>query len=309
MIDYEKLVLDCLRNSVGEGRTAKQIWEHMNRESGMGRPFPRAIVIECLERLEGNGLVRSRIRPGRSGHQRLYSIGEEPHTARHRVRHQMGQMGGELKAPDPMEAVGGMVPGDHVFFLYDGEEEHRALITPYLRQGLERKEKVVYITDAHSAETILGYLRGDGVDVEPYLDSGQLAVLPAEAVYLPGGTFDPDRVIELLRTQTKLALAEGYSALRATGEMSSALRGIPGSERLLEYEAKVNRFFPGSRLLGLCQYDRRLFGPSMLHAAGRWAYPPQGPHRQRTLRQYILSTPRRFPRLGHLGGQVQDVDR
>ncbi len=161
-----------------------------------------------------------------------------------------------------------MGPGDHVFFLYDGEEEHRALLTPYLRQGLERREKVIYIADAHPPETILGYLRGDGVEVEPYLDSGQLAVLPAEEVYTRGGAFDPDRVMELLQSKTELALAEGYSALRATGEVAWALRGVSGSERLLEYEAKVNRLFPGSRLLGLCQYDRRLFGPSMLLDAG-----------------------------------------
>ncbi len=253
---------------MGEGRTAKQIWEHMNRETGMGGSFPRAIVIECLERLEGNDLVRSRIRSGRSGHQRLYSIGEELHMEKHKSRHQLGPMGVKLKAPDPMEAVGSMGPGDHVFFLYDGEEEHRALLTPYLRQGLERKEKVIYIADAHPAETILGYLRGDGVEVEPYLDSGQLAVLPAKEAYLLGGAFDPDRVIDLLRSQTELALAEGYSALRATGETTWALRGVPGSERLLEYEAKINRLLPGSRLLGLCQYDRRLFDPSLLLDAG-----------------------------------------
>jgi two-component sensor histidine kinase len=57
---------------------------------------------------------------------------------------------------------------------------------------------------------------------------------------------------------------EGYTALRATGEMTWVLRGPPGAERLIEYEVLLNKFFPGSRCLGLCQYDRRRFAPEFL---------------------------------------------
>jgi len=32
----------------------------------------------------------------------------------------------------------------------------------------------------------------------------------------------------------------------------------------MEYEAKLNRFFPGSRCLAICQYDRRAFGADLL---------------------------------------------
>ena len=52
-----------------------------------------------------------------------------------------------------------LAPGDHLCWVYDTEEEHRAVITPFLRQGLERGEKVLYIVDAHPAETVLAYLR------------------------------------------------------------------------------------------------------------------------------------------------------
>ena len=46
--------------------------------------------------------------------------------------------------------------------------------------------------------------------------------------------------------------------------MSWALKGMSGSERLIEYESKLNDFFPESKCLALCQYDRRLFKPEML---------------------------------------------
>ncbi len=138
------------------------------------------------------------------------------------------------------------------------------MLTPFLRQGLERGEKVIYIVDAHTAKTVLGYLQDDGLDVEPYLASGQLSILAVDDAYMREGVFDPDGMITLLQTETERALAEGYLALRVTGEMSWALRGLPGSERLIKYEAKLNEFFPGSNCLAICQYDRRRFDPAVL---------------------------------------------
>lgn len=155
-------------------------------------------------------------------------------------------------------------PGDHLCSIYETEEEHRAVLTPFLRQGLERREKVLYITDAPTAESILDYLRDNGIDVEPYLASGQLAILTSDHAYTRGGVFDPDAMIALLGAETERALAEGYAALRVTGEMSWALQDLPGSERLIEYEAKLNEFFPDSKCLAMCQYDRRDFDPQVL---------------------------------------------
>ena len=154
--------------------------------------------------------------------------------------------------------------GDHLCAIYDTEQEHRALLTPYLRQGLERNEKVIYIADARAAREIIEYLSDNGFDVNPYLERGQFSVLSDRNAYLREGNFDPDRMISLLRAETNEAIAEGYTALRVTEEMTWALGSAPGYERPIEYEIKLNAFFPGSRCLGLCQYDRRRFRPSVL---------------------------------------------
>ena len=138
------------------------------------------------------------------------------------------------------------------------------MVTSFLRQGLEQGEKVIYIVDTHTAATILGYLRDEGLDVESHLARGQLAVLTRDEAYMREGVFDPEGMIALLRDETEQALAEGYPALRVTGEMTWALRGLPGSKRLIEYEARLNEFFPGSQCLAICQYDRRRFDPAVL---------------------------------------------
>ena len=155
-------------------------------------------------------------------------------------------------------------PGNHVCCLYDTDEEHRALMKSFMRQGLEQNEKVIYIVDARSPDEVINYLREDEGETESYLERGQLIIFEVGQTYMQDGIFDPDGMIAMLRDQTEQALNEGYSALRVTGEMTWTLRDHSGSERLIEYEAKLNEFFPGSKCLAICQYDRRRFSASLL---------------------------------------------
>ncbi len=163
-----------------------------------------------------------------------------------------------------VESTTSFPPSSHICGFYETEEEHRALVTPFLLQGLERGERVVYVTDAHSAGTILGYLQDAGVDVGTVTARGQLVFRTAQETYLQGGRFDPDRMLALLRAETEGALTDGFTGLRITGEMSWALRGMPGTEQILQYEAQVNALLPDLPFTGLCQYDRRQFGPEFL---------------------------------------------
>ena len=164
----------------------------------------------------------------------------------------------------PIKKISDIKPGDHLCCIYSTEDEHRTVITQYLRAGLEQNEKIFYIVDARTKDMVINYLKNDGLDVEYYLKKGQFAILTIADAYMKGGVFDPDKMIVLLTSETKKALDEGYSALRVTGEMSWALRGLPGSERLIEYENKLNTFFPGSKCLAICQYDRRCFDAEIL---------------------------------------------
>ncbi len=164
----------------------------------------------------------------------------------------------------PLRTIAELERGDHACCLFETEEERWAVLMPFLRQALERDEKVLYIVDAHTAEAVLSHLRDGGLDVEPFLARGQLVILTHDEAYMREGLFDPDDMIALLRAETDQALIDGYSALRITGEMSWALRGLPGSERLIEYETRVNEFFRGGSCLAICQYDRRAFGPALL---------------------------------------------
>jgi|GEM_PF-1977137 len=168
-----------------------------------------------------------------------------------------------MQAQTPVHGITELKHGDHICGIYDTDEEHRNVIVPFLRKGLEQNEKLLYILDTRTKDDVITYLKNDDVDVEHYLSNGQLNFLTFADTYVKGGAFDPDRMVSLTSHETQKALDEGYSALRVTSEMSWALRGYPGSERLLEYEIKVDQFFQGKKCIALCQYDRRRFAPEI----------------------------------------------
>ncbi len=172
---------------------------------------------------------------------------------------------GQAGPTDLTESLERLKPHDHLCLIYESPEEWRAAVVPFIRIGLERGEKCMYVVDKRTADEVRRYLANSGVDVPAASGSGQLSILKENEAYTQGGTFDPDRMIALLIEETQRAVAEGYPALRITGEMTWVLRGTPGAERVLEYEAKLNRdLFPHHPCLALCQYDRWAFDPEII---------------------------------------------
>lgn len=163
-----------------------------------------------------------------------------------------------------LPSISRMHAGDHYCGIYRTDEDHRRIVVDFVREGIARGEKMLYLVNIHTAAYLENLLRDEGIEMGPLVESGQLAVLSAKDTYLTDGEFIPERMIQLLKEATDAAVAEGYPALRATGEMTWALAGDPGSERLVEYEALLNNFFPGSKCIAFCQYDRRRFDAEML---------------------------------------------
>jgi hypothetical protein len=61
-----------------------------------------------------------------------------------------------------------------------------------------------------------------------------------------------------------MARQAGYPGSRACGEMSWTLRDIPGADRFLEYEVRLNTITETFPYIGMCQYDARLFDGATL---------------------------------------------
>ena len=154
----------------------------------------------------------------------------------------------------------GMFPaGTHMCLIYSNDLERKKLIAKFLKSGLTAGEKVGYFADTMTPKQIKHWLAGLGVPIPPDNRAKQFSVSVAEEIYCPKGKFDPEQMLNTLRDYYQQALAEGYNGARVSGEMSWSLKGIPGSERLLEYEAQVNDVLDTHPLTPICQYDANLF--------------------------------------------------
>jgi|GEM_PF-2077189 hypothetical protein len=151
--------------------------------------------------------------------------------------------------------------GSHACLLYNTEDQHKAFISAFLHNGLGNNQKCLYIADAHTPETILGYLK----DLRQNWDNSQFVVLTADETFLSDGAPDPSEMVALLTSETTCAFSEGYSGLCATAEMTWALREPTYVTKLIEFEVELNMFLPDSdKRLILCQYNMQMFEPKFM---------------------------------------------
>ena len=105
----------------------------------------------------------------------------------------------EFRGPvAPLDAHGHVHENDHFALIYESQEEQFAAAIPFIRQGLERGERCLYITYENSREEVEAAMREYGIDVDAALDSGQLSIHDEEETYLRNETFDADETIEFI---------------------------------------------------------------------------------------------------------------
>jgi signal transduction histidine kinase len=159
--------------------------------------------------------------------------------------------------------------GDHLCLVHDTPEEQLAATVPYLAEGLASRQRCVYISEGATPGALLAGLAAAGVDVEAEVARGALVLASVRDIFLPGGCFSPDAMIAFLEATAAAALADGWTGVRATGEMSWALGPEEGCNRLIEYEARLNEFFAGSSMSAICQYDRSRFPAELVEGVLR----------------------------------------
>ena len=145
--------------------------------------------------------------------------------------------------------------GDHLCLIYHSAAEQTAALVAFLKAGLAAGERCLFVGHATSGRRLENALEAAGVDVGPECERGALLLLTRRKDWLPQGGFDPGSMLDLLRRAEQQALDDGFSGLRATWNMCWLLEGAAGADRLLEYEALLNRFLSGSRTCALCRYS------------------------------------------------------
>ncbi len=145
--------------------------------------------------------------------------------------------------------------GDHVGVFYRGDEERDAVVLPLVSTALAAGCGLIYVCDRSEPEQVAKHIQAIDVDIDAARDRGQLRLVESTDAYLADGCFDPDRTVGFYRDAYLASAERGYSTLCVIGEMSWSLRGCPGTERLMEYEALYAQEFGGTPAITLCLYD------------------------------------------------------
>jgi hypothetical protein len=155
-------------------------------------------------------------------------------------------------------------PHDHLCSIYESQQEHLAVAVSFIRIGLDRGEKCLYIADDGRRGDVREALQAEGIDVDRAVASNSFVATTKEQAYLKRGSFDLDWRFSFWKEAMELAMSEGFSALRAIDEAEWVLTATLGLERWMEYESRLTHSLWQCNCAALCQYNRRVFPPELI---------------------------------------------
>jgi hypothetical protein len=141
-------------------------------------------------------------------------------------------------------------------FVNSREEEHR-ILDPFVTEGVERGEKLVYFVDGEDRANLVRHFRRLGLDMPDLLERERFEVRAWAETYLRNGQFDQDAMLALL---DELLGGAGSTRIRLVAEMGWAAGQPDVSERLVEFEARANFVQAKYDHVVICVYDVAKFG-------------------------------------------------
>ena len=160
--------------------------------------------------------------------------------------------------------LSGIRHGDHICLPYQDLSERHDVIIPFIAEGLARGERCVYTLAVSEQPGLLADLAAAGVNASRAVERGALWLRTPDEIYLRSGKFDPDDSLAYIEELIQGALADGFTGLRGSGEMSAGQESAIPWETVLSYEARVNEWFSKRPFVGLCRYRRGAFAPSVI---------------------------------------------
>jgi PAS domain S-box-containing protein len=153
-----------------------------------------------------------------------------------------------------LDFVGDIPWGTHLCLFYETKDDLKDILVPYFAEGLRSNEACVWVTSEpfllDEAREALAKVVGN---LDPFIKSGQLFILPFTNWHMKEGTFDADRVLQGWIEKEVEALDHGFEGLRLGGNTFWIERNL--WDTFTEYEAAVNDVFIKHRIIALCPYS------------------------------------------------------
>src|SRR5690242_14204551 len=121
--------------------------------------------------------------------------------------------------PSETAAIAELTHPSHSCLIYSTPEEQCTVTCEYIARGLMRGERCIFLESPEKIQQIREALAEKGVDVAAEEARGAL-ILSSSHDYLKEGRFDADRMLAFLKQTVDEALEQGFSAVRATGDLN-----------------------------------------------------------------------------------------
>lgn len=153
-----------------------------------------------------------------------------------------------------IEIIGEAPWGTHFCQFYRERHDLIDILVPYFKAGLESNEACMWITspDLTTAQAKAA-LRYAVPNLDDYIKSGQLEILPHTKWYLKGGAFELHRVLNGWIEKLKAAQTHGFDGLRLSGN-TVWLEKKDWSD-FIDYERVINETIGQYPMIALCTYN------------------------------------------------------
>jgi PAS domain S-box-containing protein len=153
---------------------------------------------------------------------------------------------------------------DHASLIYSNPEEKIAVVVPFIRIGLERGDRCLYIAPESDSEIFMEVLAGSGINTADFLARGALVITTYKEFYRSDESYDPARFLGLVEEAITDAKNAGFTTLRLSDEKSCFWEGPYDKKQLIEFETRMNGLILSYDLTALCLYNLTSFSAEML---------------------------------------------
>ena len=139
--------------------------------------------------------------------------------------------------------------------------ETDAVLDPFIRQGIDGGDKLLYLVDPAESAAPVNRLRHLGYDAGALLEHHRAEVRTWTETYLRGGQFDQAEMLELL---DDVLVGHDSPRIRMWCDMGWAADRADVAEHLIEFEARANFIHAHHEHVVICAYEATKFDGSFI---------------------------------------------
>ena len=163
---------------------------------------------------------------------------------------------------DPVTFAGAVLDRyRHVCAFVNGPDEEDVVLDPFIREGIERGDRLLYLVDPAESAAPVVRLRHLGYDAGELLEQHRCEVRTWTDTYLRGGSFKQEAMLELL---DQVLLGAQSPRIRMMCDMGWAADEPGVGEHLIEFEARANFIHGRHEHVVICSYDVTKFDGSFI---------------------------------------------